>query len=103
MIVSMTDPQIFFVGVKAVIADDAENKGKILLIHIPEWNGNPEHWDMPGGRMDAGEDFQAALLRELREELNLVAEVGAEQLATAMVQMTIPSGQGRLPLVNVFY
>lgn len=94
------EPQTFFVGVKAIVADQA---GKILLVHIPAWGGNPEHWDMPGGRLDAGEDFHTALHRELREEVGVTGDVETRQLATAMVQMTIPSRQGRLPLVNVVY
>lgn len=94
------EPQIFFVGVKALVCD---SEGRILLVHIPEWGGNPEHWDMPGGRLDAGEDFRTALRRELLEEIGVSGDVPVKQLATAIVQMTIPSSRGRLPLANVVY
>lgn len=35
------------------------------------------HWEFPGGKCDAGETHAEALARELREELDLEATVGA--------------------------
>jgi 8-oxo-dGTP diphosphatase len=40
------------------------------------------HWEFPGGKCDAGETLATCLTRELREELNVVAEVGVELLST---------------------
>jgi len=34
-------------------------------------------WEFPGGGVESGEDPAAALARELREELDVAAEVGA--------------------------
>lgn len=34
-------------------------------------------WDLPGGRPDPGEDYRAALSREVQEEAGLAVEVGA--------------------------
>src|SRR5579883_1021499 len=56
------------VSVKGVVL----HEGRVLLL----LNARDE-WDLPGGRPDPGEDFLAALRREVREEAGLEVEVGA--------------------------
>ena len=57
--------------VGAIVFDD---DGRILLIQ----RGNPPaqgQWSLPGGRVEPGEDSQAAVLRELQEETGLSGRV----------------------------
>jgi 8-oxo-dGTP diphosphatase len=56
------------ISIKGVVIDD----GRVLLL----LNERGE-WDLPGGRPDPGEDHQAALKREVREEAGLDIDVGA--------------------------
>jgi 8-oxo-dGTP diphosphatase len=39
-------------------------------------------WEFPGGKCEPGESYAACLVRELREELAVDAEIGPELLAT---------------------
>ncbi len=43
--------------------------GRVLLARRPEGKPMAGLWEFPGGKMDAGETPEAALVRELREEL----------------------------------
>ena len=63
--------------VAAVALIDAT--GKILLARRPEGKKMAGMWEFPGGKMEPGETPEAALVRELREELGI--EVAAKDLA----------------------
>lgn len=64
----MTDaPELFRVSAKAVICVD----GQVLLLRTPTGN-----WDLPGGRLEPGEDIETSLVRELREELGISIPLG---------------------------
>ena len=52
-----------------VVAD-----GRICVIHRPRY----EDWSLPKGKLDAGEDFATAALREVHEETGLRARCGRE-------------------------
>lgn len=43
-------------------------KGKLLIVETSYF---PGRWDLPGGRLDEGEDTKSAFDRELKEELGL--------------------------------
>ncbi len=45
--------------------------GELLIARRPAAKEFGGHWEFPGGKLEAGEDGPTALVRELREEINL--------------------------------
>ena len=63
------------VDVAVGVLIDAE--GRFLLTSRPEGKVYAGYWEFPGGKLEAGESVQAALRRELHEELGIV--IGAAE------------------------
>ncbi|TBR21204.1 16S rRNA (cytosine(1402)-N(4))-methyltransferase, partial [bacterium] len=59
--------------------------GGVLLARRGPGKRHAGQWEFPGGRVEPGETPAEALRRELREELGLEAEVGAELIRTRHV------------------
>lgn len=49
-------------------------RDRILIARRPEYLSHGGFWEFPGGKRENGEGVEAALRRELREELNLTVE-----------------------------
>ncbi len=64
----MTEDTRQIIGVASVVRD---GEGRILLIKTEKAG-----WELPGGRVESGEDFITALKREVREEACCEIEVG---------------------------
>lgn len=56
-----------FVSVAGLVSND---EGDILLINSPR-----RGWEYPGGMVEPGETFQEALIREIKEETGVDAEI----------------------------
>lgn len=54
---------------------------QVLLGRRPEGHSLAGLWEFPGGKIELGETPQEALVRELNEELGIVAEVGPLKLS----------------------
>ncbi len=60
--------------VRGVIKND---DGKILIVkRHPKSRTDPEMWELPGGKVEEGEFFADALIREIKEETDLDSTVG---------------------------
>ena len=60
--------------VRGVIKND---DGEILIVkRHPKSKTDPEMWELPGGKVEKGEHFADALVREIQEETSLDVNVG---------------------------
>lgn len=60
-----------------VVAAVIEHDGRFLLTLRPAGTHLAHHWEFPGGKREPDESDAGALARELREELDIAADVGA--------------------------
>lgn len=65
-----------------VLAAVVERDGRFLVTRRLKDTHLSGYWEFPGGKCEPGESHEACLLRELREELDVDADVGPELLAT---------------------
>jgi 8-oxo-dGTP diphosphatase len=63
---------IMIPAVCAIIEDET---GHFLLAKRPEGKCHGGFWEFPGGKLEEGESIEAALVRELQEELLIQTEV----------------------------
>jgi 8-oxo-dGTP diphosphatase len=61
-----------------VVAAVIQRGDTILIGQRPPGKSHALEWEFPGGKMEAGESPRAALARELREELEIDAQIGRE-------------------------
>lgn len=64
-----------------VLAAVIERNGRILVTRRLDGTHLSGYWEFPGGKCDETESHEACLARELREELDVTAEIGEELLA----------------------
>jgi 8-oxo-dGTP diphosphatase len=61
-----------------VSAGIIHRNGRVLVGQRRKGYRHPFKWEFPGGKVEAGETPQQALVRELAEELEIQASVGSE-------------------------
>ena len=72
-----------------VAAGILKQDGRILICQRKRTGAFPLQWEFPGGKVEAGEDVQTCLRRELHEELAIEVDIGPEVSA---FQYTYPNG-----------
>ena len=60
--------------VRGIIKND--NDEILIVKRHPKSRTDPEMWELPGGKVEKGEDFDVALVREIKEETALDAKIG---------------------------
>jgi mutator protein MutT len=80
-----------------VVAAVIERDGRILIGQRKRDGQHPLKWEFPGGKAEPGEAPEAAVVRELEEELAIRARVDREIMR---YQYQYP---GRTPILLIFY
>jgi 8-oxo-dGTP diphosphatase len=77
--------------VGAVIVDSLAQPRRVLAARRARSNALRGRWEFPGGKVEPGETVEAALIREVQEELDVTLMLGEEITPTGEAWMTISS------------
>lgn len=83
--------------VTTVVAGVLDRDGRVLLCQRREDQAHALKWEFPGGKVEPGEAPEAALVRELREELGIEAEIDREIMR---YEFAYP---GKKPILLIFF
>jgi 8-oxo-dGTP diphosphatase len=61
-----------------VVAAIIERAGQVLIAKRKNLGYHPLKWEFPGGKVEPGETPEAAVIRELNEELGITARIDRE-------------------------
>ncbi|MBI1787093.1 MAG: (deoxy)nucleoside triphosphate pyrophosphohydrolase [Acidobacteria bacterium] len=80
-----------------VVAAIIERAGQVLICQRAAGQPHAGKWEFPGGKVEPEESYATALARELREELDIEANIAGE---VTRYPYQYP---GRAPILLVFY
>lgn len=86
-----TGPMDDVVVVGAVIVDSLLEPRLVLAARRAQSNALRGRWEFPGGKVEPGETAEAALIREVQEELDVTLLLGHELEPTGFAWETISS------------
>jgi 8-oxo-dGTP diphosphatase len=88
----------YSLAVKAVIVNEANET--LLLRRSAANTSFAGYWEWPGGKVDPGEDFATAIVRECQEEAGLEVEItglaGATEFAMPKVNVVLLCMEARI-------
>ncbi|MCI0564706.1 MAG: NUDIX hydrolase [Nitrososphaera sp.] len=98
----MANEDVFFLGIKILIVN---SEGRVLLLlRSPSEINRCTLWDIPGGRIQRGEDIAETLKRELYEETGLQIERKDVQfVGSNLTNSRIPLGKANAGLIFFVY
>ncbi len=82
----------------AILLRETENGREYLLAQRPPGKVYAGYWEFPGGKLEKGESFHDALIRELHEELGIEIEQAVPWLCR---EFTYPHARVRLKFFRV--
>ncbi|MDP1553165.1 MAG: NUDIX domain-containing protein [Methanobacteriaceae archaeon] len=95
----------FGLVVRAIIKD--YNNNILILKRAPDSRSNPECWELPGGKVEPGESFDDAMIREIKEETNLkislkravgIAQQDLDHVHSVHIIMTVQVDSGDIKI-----
>jgi 8-oxo-dGTP diphosphatase len=84
-------------SITTVVAAVIERDNRILIAQRKRTSQHPLKWEFPGGKVEAGETPESAVVRELEEELAIRARVAGE------IRRYEYQNAGRTPILLIFY
>ncbi len=95
---------LYHLGIKAIIKN---HEGKILLLQVNPsalrgYSGEP-YWDIPGGRVQAGDNVEETLRRELLEETGINDVRSITPFSMVLSNIRIPTDAGSVGLILSSY
>ena len=78
---------------------------EVLLFKFDHTEGalaGDSYWATPGGGVEEGETFQAAALRELREETGFLIDAVADPVAVRRSELQLPDGEWVIAVEQYF-
>lgn len=88
--------QLYQIGVKGLIQN---RENKILILK----NRQKDFWDLPGGRVQEGENILDALLREIDEETGLKEFQSIQTLSMSLSEVKIPLNDHYAQLIFYYH
>ena len=79
-----------------VVAGLIRRESQFLMGYRPNENPVPSVWEFPGGKIEPGESPEQALARELKEELDISAQVGE-------LRLSVTHNYGEVGVIILFF